>query len=85
MPIRARRHGHEETVVLNKIQVQACVDSLTRAQAAAESAGQLCAKASRAFFSQAACIQNCQEVLETYLQDCPDSCHAMASFCGRSG
>ena len=69
VPIRGRRHGHEETVVLNKIQVQACVDSLRRAKAAAESAGQLCAKASRAFFSEADFVQNCQEVLETYVQD----------------
>ena len=66
LPIVARRAGHEEMITVNRIQLQACVDSLRRAKSAAESAGQLCAKASRAFLSEAACIQNCQDVLETY-------------------
>ena len=69
LPIGARRHEHEQTVTVNKIQLQACIDSLRRAKGAAESAGQLCAKALRAFLSEASCIQNCQDVLETYLQE----------------
>jgi hypothetical protein len=72
VPIGARggaRRAHEETLHVSRIQVQACVDSLRRAHSSAESAGQLCAKAAKAFFSEAACIQNCQDVIETYLND----------------
>ena len=61
------RGDPHQKVVLTKVQLQACVDSLKRAKTAAESACHLCSKASRAFGEEAACIQSCQEVLESYL------------------
>ena len=54
-------------VMLNVGQLKACIDSLRRAKTAAESACHLFGKAARAFGEEAACIQSCQEVLESYL------------------
>ena len=54
-------------VMLKVGQLKACIDSLRRAKTAAESACHLCGKAARAFGEEAACIQSCQEVLESYL------------------
>ena len=59
----------EGSVTLYRQQLQACVDSLRWAHSAAESACQLCRKASLAFGEEAACIASCQDVLESYLQD----------------
>ena len=63
----AASHVQPQQVLISKIQLQACVDSLKRAHTAADSAGHLCSKASRAFFEEAACISNCKAVLESYL------------------
>ncbi len=57
-----------EKVVLTKVQLQACIDSLKRAESAAESACHLCSKASRAFGEEAVCIRSCRDVLESYTQ-----------------
>jgi hypothetical protein len=54
-------------IQLNASQLKACIDSLRRAKTAAESACLLCGKAARAFGEEAACIQSCQDVLESYL------------------
>ena len=56
-----------DKIVLTRVQMEACVDSLKRAKVAAESACHLCSKASRAFGEEAASIQSCQEVLMSYL------------------
>ena len=61
---------------LSEVQLGACVDSLRRARIAAESAGQLCAKAARAFHEEASCIGSCVEVLESYMPR--DSSSSMA-------
>jgi hypothetical protein len=57
-----------QNITLPRYQMKACVDSLQRARNAAESAGQLCGRASRAFYEEAACITSCQDVLESYMQ-----------------
>ena len=57
-----------DKVSINKVGLQACIDSLKRAKAAAESAQQLCAKAAQVFGNEATCIGNCQEVLESFLE-----------------
>ena len=62
-------HEGSQHVLLNKVQLRACIDSLNRGKVAAESAGQLCSKAARAFYEEAACITNCREVLESYLPE----------------
>lgn len=54
-------------IMLYRVQMQACIDSLKRAKSAAESACHLCSKAARAFGEEAACIQSCQDVLQSYL------------------
>ena len=61
------RAAPTDKIVLTRVQMEACVDSLKRAKVAAESACHLCSKASRAFGEEAACIQSCQEVLMSYL------------------
>jgi hypothetical protein len=56
-------------ITLPRAQLKACIDSLKRARLAAESAGGLCGRASRAFYEEAACITGCQDVLESYLAE----------------
>jgi len=68
LPLRPPAVLPTDKVTVNKVELLACIDSLKRAKAAAESAQQLCAKASRVFGNEASCIGNCQEVLESYLQ-----------------
>jgi hypothetical protein len=63
------RGQHAKSITLPRAQLKACVDSLKRARLAAESAGQLCGRASRAFYEEAACITSCQDVVESYLAD----------------
>jgi hypothetical protein len=63
------RSLHAKAITLPRAQLKACVDSLKRARLAAESAGQLCGRASRAFYEEAACITGCQDVLESYLAE----------------
>jgi hypothetical protein len=63
------RSQHARNITLPRAQLKACVDSLKRARMAAESSGQLCGRASRAFYEEAACITGCQDVLESYLAD----------------
>jgi hypothetical protein len=67
IPIGAR--NNTKRITLERAQLKACVDSLKRARMASESAGQLCGRASRAFYEEAACITNCQDVLESYLAE----------------
>lgn len=55
-------------ITLSEMQLRACVDSLKRAKVSAESAANLCAKASRAFNEEVTCIQQCVEVIESYVQ-----------------
>ncbi len=55
-------------ITLSEMQVRACVDSLKRAKVSAESAANLCAKAARAFNEEVTCIQQCVEVIESYVQ-----------------
>ena len=54
-------------VQLSEMQIRACVDSLKRAKTSAESAGNLCSKAARAFNEEVKCIQQCVEVVESYV------------------
>jgi hypothetical protein len=67
LPIGGR--NNTKKITLERAQLKACVDSLKRARMASESAGQLCGRASRAFYEEAACITNCQDVLESYLAE----------------
>ena len=69
VPLHRSMPHTEGSVTLYRQQLQACVDSLRRAHSTAQSACQLCSKASRAFGEEAACIASCQDVLESYLQD----------------
>ena len=62
--VRAR--AHENQIVLSKIELQACIDSLVRARNSVDSAVSLCGKAQRAFMEEAQCIRQCVEVLQTY-------------------
>ena len=64
--VRVGKRPHDE-IKLSRVMVQACVDSLKRAKISAESAGQLAAKASRAFHEEANTLQQCAEVLQTYV------------------
>ena len=68
LPVKTAGVRATDKVSINKVGLQACIDSLKRARAAAESAQQLCAKAAQVFGNEASCIGNCQEVLETYLE-----------------
>ena len=68
LPVKTAGVRATDKVSINKVGLQACIDSLKRAKAAAESAQQLCAKAAQVFGNEASCIGNCQEVLETYLE-----------------
>jgi hypothetical protein len=68
VPIGARQQN-AKNITLPRAQLKACVDSLKRARMAAESSGQLCGRASRAFYEEAACITGCQDVLESYVAD----------------
>ena len=52
---------------LSKMQLRACVDSLKRAKVSAESAANLCSKAARAFNEEVQCIQQCVDVVESYV------------------
>lgn len=61
------RSQHAKNITLPRAQLKACIDSLKRARLAAESAGGLCGRASRAFYEEAACITGCQDVLESYM------------------
>jgi hypothetical protein len=61
------RNQHAKNITLPRAQLKACIDSLKRARLAAESAGGLCGRASRAFYEEAACITGCQDVLESYM------------------
>jgi hypothetical protein len=63
------RGQNAKNITLPRAHLQACVDSLKRARMAAESAAQLCGRASRAFYEEAACITSCQDVLESYVAD----------------
>jgi len=55
-------------VEMPRQQLMACVDAMRRAKTAVESACMLCGKASRAFAEETVTIQNCLEVVESYLQ-----------------
>jgi hypothetical protein len=68
VPIGARQQN-AKNITLPRAQLKACIDSLKRAKLAAESAGGLCGRASRAFYEEAACITGCQDVLESYVAD----------------
>jgi len=57
----------DDDIVLNRAQVQAMVDSLKRAKLAAETAGALAARASRAFGEEALVIGSCADALAAYL------------------
>jgi len=56
-----------EVVTLGYHQYLACVDSLRRASYAAEASQALCTKAARAFEDEAACLQRCTEILESFM------------------
>jgi len=66
--VLARVQNHSDKVIFTRVQVQACIDSLKRAKTAADSAGQLCSKASRAFYEEASNIQSCCDVLQSYIE-----------------
>ena len=68
LPLKTAGVRATDKVSINKVGLQACIDSLKRAKAAAESAQQLCAKAAQVFGNEASCIGNCQEILESYLE-----------------
>ena len=55
-------------ITLSEMQLRACVDSLKRAKVSAESAANLCAKAARAFNEEVTCIQQCVDVMESYVE-----------------
>ena len=61
------RNTAGETVVMSKVQLMACRDSLRRAKTAAQSAASLCSRASRAFTEEAEVIDGCVGVIESYL------------------
>ena len=54
-------------IALSEVQLRACVDSLKRAKVSAESAAHLCTRAGQAFKEEARCIEQCAEVVESYL------------------
>ena len=67
-PARAPNQGQGTTqVVLSEVQLRACVDSLKRAKVSAESAAHLCTRAGQAFKEEVRCIEQCAEVVESYL------------------
>ena len=67
-PTRAPKLGHGTAqVVLSEVQLRACVDSLKRAKVSAESAAHLCTRAGQAFQEEVRCIEQCTEVVESYL------------------
>ena len=68
LPLRPPAVLPTDKVTMSNVELQACIDWLKRAKAAAKSAQQLCAKAARVFGNEATCIGNCQDVLESYLQ-----------------
>ena len=58
-------------VQLSEMQLMACLDSLKRAKVSAESAAHLCSKAARAFNEEVLCIQQCVDVVESYVPAMP--------------
>ena len=67
--IPASRSSATDKIVLSRVEVTAMMDSLRRGRVAAESAGMLAAKASRAFAEEAKVIEQCETVLASYLDD----------------
>ena len=58
-------------IELPEMQLKACVDSLKRAKVSSESAAHLCAKAARAFNDEVHVIQQCIDVVESYVPQRP--------------
>ena len=54
-------------IELPEMQLRACVDSLKRAKVSSESAAHLCSKAARAFNEEVHVIQQCIDVVESYV------------------
>ena len=61
------RKAPSDELVLTRAQAQAMVDSLKRAKSATQAASQLCKKASKVFDEEACCIDQCMQVLESYM------------------
>ena len=62
-------HRSSDMVMLNKAQLQNISDGLRRARGAAEAAETFCSKASRAFSEGPRVIDDCQQVLDSYIRD----------------
>ena len=67
VPTRFQVQMTTDHVIVNKIQLQACIDALRRAKAAADGAHHLCANASRAFAQEASVFGQCEDALAIYI------------------
>ena len=62
-------HSNPDEVVFTKSGMQNIIDSLRRARTAAEAAESLCSKAARAFAEESRTIDECKQVVESYVRN----------------